>query len=645
MSAIWGLIGDLQKDKHMLINNKFCKEYQKYVIDKFVTKEDDSVSMGCGIQFFTPEAKNEMLPIMDSKKNIYFTADVVLDNREELLNKLGKNPKDNTVPDGQILYEMFDKYREDCLNDLLGAYAFVYYDKFKKECYLVADATGKRALQYAVVDGKIYFSTLINPLLKVLENKELNDTWLIDFLTLDNLALATRFDTTPYKNIMRVPAANYVKITNGTKIEQKCYWHPIASNLKLKSDVEYKELFQNTFQESVRCLMRNKVVPAFLSGGLDSSSTVCYAGEIARETGQKIVTYTSIPEKDYTSNLHSYYMTDESEAVIKTRDYLKERGVDIECKFIKLEDKNSWDERNDLLEYIEIPYKAMQNILWKKEGMEQAYKLDGRIILEGSFGNVTISANMTNVYLYECARKLHWIAFAKECYKTGKRNGKGKKDTFLLACQIFKESFSGEKAYSFDKTVGKSYVNRDTMKKLDTARRFEENHEWITKSYFDSLGTKQGMWNELLFYQIGELSTKHSLKTGVLQRDPTMDKRIIELCMSFPINQYVRDGISRRLVRVLLADKIPEHITNNIRYGLQGADAILKIEKSGSRIYSEMKSIFERNINSKYVDSKIALESLEQWEKNKNKVNALNNFELFRLEYTAMLLEFIESKS
>ena len=43
--------------------------------------------MGCGIQYFVPQAKEEQLPCTES--GIYFTVDAVLDNRRELCERLG----------------------------------------------------------------------------------------------------------------------------------------------------------------------------------------------------------------------------------------------------------------------------------------------------------------------------------------------------------------------------------------------------------------------------------------------------------------------------------------------------------------------------------------------------------------------------
>ena len=89
MSAIWGIVvqnGIVDtKQKEELMR----KAYSRCVIDRTEHYANNQVALGCGIQYFTPEARNEILPVVNEEDEIYFTADVVLDNREELLKRLG----------------------------------------------------------------------------------------------------------------------------------------------------------------------------------------------------------------------------------------------------------------------------------------------------------------------------------------------------------------------------------------------------------------------------------------------------------------------------------------------------------------------------------------------------------------------------
>jgi asparagine synthase (glutamine-hydrolysing) len=59
---------------------------------------------------------------------------------------------------------------------------------------------------------------------------------------------------------------------------------------------------------------------------------------------------------------------------------------------------------------------------------------------------------------------------------------------------------------------------------------------------------------------------------GVEQRDPTADRRLIEYCLSVPMDQYLRGGVTRALARTAFADRLPASVRNEERRGYQGAD-------------------------------------------------------------------------
>jgi asparagine synthase (glutamine-hydrolysing) len=59
---------------------------------------------------------------------------------------------------------------------------------------------------------------------------------------------------------------------------------------------------------------------------------------------------------------------------------------------------------------------------------------------------------------------------------------------------------------------------------------------------------------------------------GLDVRDPTGDRRLIELCLSIPAEIYLAGGVGRGLARRVLADRLPPLVVDEIRKGFQGAD-------------------------------------------------------------------------
>ena len=127
--------------------------------------------------------------------------------------------------------------------------------------------------------------------------------------------------------------------------------------------------------------------------------------------------------------------------------------------------------------------------------------------------------------------------------------------------------------------------------------------------------------------------------TGVLFRDPCMDKRVIEFCMSLPMEQYCYQGMTRRVVRKLLEGIVPDHIIKVDDYGCQSADMLLKIQKNWTIIKDDLKDVFLRNENNEMIDTKAALEDIEVFGKD---IIHQEIFDFTRLFYTAMVLETME---
>ena len=64
--------------------------------------------MGCGIQYITGESVLEQLPYADEENGTDITADCILDNRRELLQKLELS--DSGMPDGDIIRAAYRKW-------------------------------------------------------------------------------------------------------------------------------------------------------------------------------------------------------------------------------------------------------------------------------------------------------------------------------------------------------------------------------------------------------------------------------------------------------------------------------------------------------------------------------------------------------
>lgn len=629
MSAIWGVI-DLQGKKLQAgISQVFAESYKNCVIDRYEEVTVETVYLGCGIQYFTKESVGEKMPL--AEEGAFFTADVVLDNREELYAKLlGSKKSLAEMPDGELLYYMYRDYGRDCLNDLLGAFAFVYYDQKEKRAEIVIDAVGDRCVYYAVQNEMLYFSSLMEPLIR-LTGTGLNDRWITDFLAMDHLFMSNEAEETPYEGIYRVAPAQRVIIKAG-KIEKEKYWNPFENfqELKLANDEEYAKAFRLIFCEAVKGVMRDRGdMSILLSGGLDSNAVAAVASGYLKEKGKMLYSYTSVPLRDYVPQKNGWDLEDESEAVQKTTEYLG----NVEPTFVNLEGINPWKDRQGELRIMEMPYKSVQNMLWIPECMRRAYDRGSRMMLTGSFGNTTISYTDLEVYMNDLYQRKKWITLYRELKIFSKADG----FSMRYAKKQIKNAGKNSSKIKTDwnSLYGKSFVRPAMVEKEGAAERMLAMKRKFAEASLCHDATRKLMVQDVALRQIGEAGTKHSLATGVLLRDPTKDKRVISFCLSLPVEQFCKEGKERRLVREYLKDRIPPHILQAKTKGKQSADLAYRMSLKWEEIRQEWIQLYQSYPDSRYVDStKACTELLQNPDMEKYTTQML-----VRHMYTLMVLE------
>ncbi len=637
MSAIWGAIS-LDNKQISLETAKIMKDaFKECVIDRYEEVLSDNVYMGCGIQYVTGEAEREKLPKCEGE--LYFTADVVLDNREFIQKEIPEQVTAD-MPDGEMLFQIL-KFQirkqqiEKCLNDLLGAYVFVWYDKATNQIMMVNDALGNRFVYYLLQDNILYFSSLMAPLERLIEKMEINERWIADFLAQDNLSIFTECEETTIRNIYRLAPAQMVMVSQ-KGIQKKIYWKPEIKpgSLKLRTEEEYKEKFVELYRECVRCTLRSpEETGIFLSGGYDSSSVAALAAPELEKVGKKLLSFTSVPSKEFSLEGGKKVILDETEAVRE----IQAMYPNIETVFMELQDMNAWYDRTDYWKRMELPYKSPQNPLWMQRGMMLAQQKNVRIMLGGMTGNATVSYGNLPLYLVHLFRRGHWVQLYREIHTLYRKKNFSRKGmvfiTIKRGLQRYPYKVSKEELFQY------SYANREYLHKWGADKRAFRNNQRMLRSMNDYWLARELLFEPELFRHDGEFYQKDSLYTGVLVRDPTKDKRMIEFTLNIPFGLTNQDAVSRRLIAVYMKELIPECILSDKRKGIQSADLKERLLKYEADILAEWRSIYEKNLDNPRVDCAKALDSLKG-----KSLRDMERFDIIRHIYTIILLEYINYK-
>ncbi|MBR5994193.1 MAG: hypothetical protein IK018_10340 [Lachnospiraceae bacterium] len=630
MSAIWGAIDFSGREISENTKEILKKAFDDCAIDRMSELSSGNVYMGCGLQYFTPESKNEKLPT--EQKGVFYTADAVLDNRAEMCAKLGVTDMPE-LADGEIIRLCFERFGESCLNELLGAYVFVRYDNAAKTVDIVADAVGNRFIQYFCEDNIFYFSSLRTPLEKLKKEVKVNKEWIAFYYGVNSLDTFYDGESTIIEGIDRIAPAHHIVIKNGEMARNYLYWDvsKIKRKFKGKSDSEYKKEFVDLYRKCVTDTLRtDEEVAIFLSGGYDSTSVACLAAPALKEKGKTLHSFTFVPDEEFVYDGPKGKEANEFESVKKNVEFLG----NVECNPLNLKGIDMWEARKEYNHVTELPYKSPENMIWLYKGYKEARKKGARLILSGAFGNGTVSYNNLLQYLIWMVTHCKFRKYIWELKAFQRRYGSSRMHIIKSTLDgIFKGALPEQVQLEAYKG---SYAYESFLEEYGAIRIIKENDKLTKKSYTNAEKHHALFLPALNFRHYGEFPFKNSLYTGVLFRDPTRDKRMVEFVKGIPFDQFTHNGYTRRLIRDYLQEYMPPEFFIHHPFGIQSADMKYVFEKEGDKLIEEWKSIVTSLDDKGVVDKARLLEDL-----NTKSMKEFSYVDIMRLFYTINALEYI----
>ncbi|WP_394218348.1 asparagine synthase-related protein [Halobacillus trueperi] len=606
MSAIAGIFNMKNEQSTQLEHcNEMMGTLKKYPADDIQTWNKDNVFLGCHAQWITPESVGEKLPYYDQDRKLAITADVIIDNRDDLLDILmvSKAIRKN-IPDSKIILLAYEKWGEACTLQLVGDFAFVIWDETQNKLFGARDFSGSRTLYYQIYNNHFSFCTLIEPLLSLSNmNKELNDNWLAEFMTIPNMIDSSDPSITPYKNIYQLKPSHTFTLQNGKFHEIRYDALGKLDKFKFHNNEEYVEAFQDVFQTAVNSRIRSrKKVSAQLSGGLDSSAVVSFAARELSKNSQSLNTFSYIPEENFQDWTPKHRLANEASFIKATAG---EYG-NINSHFLSFPGRNSYKEIDEWLDIMEMPYKFFENSFWIRGIYEESYKQHSGVLLNGSRGNYSISWGPALYYYSLLLKRFNWIKLYKEinCYSANMGIPNKKRILKFIGRKALPDFIrkSSNMDYSFPNFLSEDYMKRVGMKSI-------KSHERTHNSIQDRLNHFQ---NNYVWNATGIANTKLSLRYGIWNRDPTNDLRVIKYCLSIPIEQYVHNGMDRALVRNATKGLLPEEVRFNQKIrGIQAADWLFRMRPSWGDFITELKEITQES-NYEYFNYPLVREILKE---------------------------------
>ncbi|MBF0545523.1 MAG: hypothetical protein HQM08_13865 [Candidatus Riflebacteria bacterium] len=500
----------------------------------------------------TPESFYEHLPFRSPCHRMVVTADARIDNRDELFNKLGLSPGNETnTPDAHLILYAYEKWGETCPEHLEGSYTFAIWDERSRHLFCAVDALCSKCLYTYCTPQFFIFSTELKGILALPElHFQLDDA---GFAQQAFLPKAYRDpQATSFKGIKLMRAATTCIVTAST-MHTNTYWEPdFEREIRLKNEGEYVERFRELFFHSVRsCIRTNFPVGALLSGGLDSSSIVCTVARLQRERGKTLTGISSVLPEDYSGP-----ESDERHYI----DIVK-RQENIAVHYVHPPVKSLCGYMNKSIEQSENP-RYYHTYFLSSAFQEVARKDNIRVLLCGSRGEIGPSSP-GNGYVPELAVEGHWARLVA----TLREMAKVENTSFFnaawqnLITQLLPENIAhfyarvrGRRPVSFaEALIAQPDFFYQTMASAGiTPPDFVETH---FKTFPNQKKTAFALFKNT---SIPFLSSTMPEEQEVFF--PFANKRLIEFCLALPADMKIRHGWKRYMIRAGMEGILPPEI-------------------------------------------------------------------------------------
>src|SRR5690606_31000862 len=107
------------------------------------------VAMGWRLHATTPEDVGDRQPLISTGGALVLVADARIDNHDELARTLDlPRAADGALPDASFILAAYRRWGEDCVERLIGEFAFILWDATRALLIAARDHLGRRCLAY-----------------------------------------------------------------------------------------------------------------------------------------------------------------------------------------------------------------------------------------------------------------------------------------------------------------------------------------------------------------------------------------------------------------------------------------------------------------------------------------------------------------
>tara|TARA_B100002019_G_scaffold209719_1_gene182318 strand:+ start:36 stop:1904 length:1869 start_codon:yes stop_codon:yes gene_type:complete len=617
MSFVSGIISYKKNEEHLNKFEKYAGNLKNYVFDGTERVKDNDFYLLKHFVVHRTEDQNKKHILYDSDTNNYFVINGRIDNIRQLRGELKIESNDKFVSDVDLLRIGFKAKGKKFLNSLNGSFVIIIFNKISKKLICCSDHIRSKPLYYHLSENYFIFSNEISLISRFIAEKlKVNKARVIDHL----ITLYGEKNETFYENICKLNRSEIIEV-NHKKITSEDYFafnpYQVSKFSKLEECANaFEEIFNEVIEDQIYGLER---VGSKLSGGVDSSGITSV---IAKNFNINLIAYSA-----YFKNLdhHDHQKTDESKYI---EAILKKHSIKSEEIYLDAASTNP-------LNYINKYYSQATphlNRYFEVEILKKAKSCNEKVLFDGFDGDSVLSYGFE--YFFELGNKFKLVELCKQA----KAFHKNKSYFFILKHYVLKQHipYITNLYYSLKQNLQinlrnglvrksiKNYKFKDISKNLIDYRN-KRNIAPVQKYHLRTL--EWPVWDLGL-----ECADQDQNYTGVEERYPFFDKRIMEFCLSVPGKYRINNGINRYYYREALKSYLPAICKNRLTKANISPLVVNFLGKNKHNIHKSIKdspidsyidiNFFEKNILKPFSngENKVALSqlifqiySLSQW--------------------------------
>jgi len=556
--------------------------------DRARTSLAGPIGLGHLMMRVTNEDRFDAQPLDDAELSL--VADLRLDNREELAAALAIDPDALPgLPDSALLLAAYKAWGADCVDQLIGDFAFAVWDARSGTLTLARDHMGQRHLLYHHGDGFLAFATEIKGLWALPQTPRTQmETRAVQGMLFGE---PSQPGGTVYEGIRAVPGGTVLTVTaDGAPVSRR-YWQPHADPAhEGRDEAYYIETYRKVLGEAVACRLRRATRPAglFMGGGFDSSAICALAGPVVAAQGRKFIAVSSVMPDDYRGTIrHARRWVELCRKVMPHLDvrYVTREGIDI---FTGLE--------QGFLATVSGhgPYRHIINAM-----LAEIAAAGARTVMDGYGGDYTLNPRGHDA-LARLLRRGQFRRFASEFNAARRHLGQSAKQTLVRNVLLPLAPASWMAAWRRYRS-GLALFGPT----MPLSREVIQGRRGVRRSWLPDEGPRASMERALGAQQnfAANGSSLAAAAHGLEFTQPFHDKRVVELGLAIPEALHFKHGRTRHLARAALKDLYPAEFQDR-RPGNDdlAPDFLMMAKRVEPRVLAEIDRMEKSGRLSRYFD-------------------------------------------